>query len=266
MQVDLAVDLMGHTQGMRAGIFSYRVAPVQVAWLGYAGTTGAPYMDYLLADAVTIPTSEQRWYTEKVVHLPRCFLPNDSQRVIGPKPTRAQAGLPETGFVFCAFTSTYKLSAEVFALWQRLLERVPGSVLWLSTPKDDARQNLGALSERVIFAPRVAGMAEHLGRLSLADLYLDTFPYNAHSTACDALWAGVPVLTRMGRSFASRVAASVVRAAALPELVTQSLEEYEHKALALARQPGKLMVDKHCSLFDTKAFTRDLESAYLSLL
>jgi protein O-GlcNAc transferase len=266
MQVDIAVDLMGHTQGMRAGIFSYRVAPVQVAWLGYAGTTGAPYMDYLLADAVTIPTGEERWYSEKVIHLPRCFLPNDSHRVIGPKPTRARAGLPERGFVFCAFTSTYKLSKDVFSVWQRLLAEVPDSVLWLSAPREEARENLGPLSERVVFAPRVANMAEHLGRLSLADLYLDTFPYNAHSTACDALWAGVPVLTRMGRGFASRVAASAVRAAGLPELVTQSLDEYERKAIALARRPGKLLVDKHCALFDTRAFTRDLESTYLGLL
>jgi protein O-GlcNAc transferase len=279
-QVDIAVDLMGHTQGVRAGIYALRAAPIQVNWLGYSGTTGMPYIDYLLADEVVIPAADECWYTERIVRLPNCFLPNDSRRVIARPPTRMQAGLPESGFVFCAFTSAYKITAPVFETWMRLLRQIPDSLLWLRAPQDEARDNLqreaqrhGVSKERLVFAPRVTSMAEHLGRHTLADLYLDTLPYNAHSTTCDALWAGVPVLTCMGRSFPSRAAASALHAVELPELVTHSLEEYERKALELARHPALLQslrarLEQNrgtAPLFNTALFTRHLENAYLTM-
>jgi predicted O-linked N-acetylglucosamine transferase (SPINDLY family) len=271
---------MGYTRGTRAGIFRYRAAPLQVTWLGYSGTTGASHFDYLVADAVAIPPGDERWYTERVVRLPHCFLPNDSRREIAPRPDRAQAGLPAKGFVFCAFTSAYKIGSAVFESWMRLLRHVPDSVLWLRAVEEDARANLqreaqrlGVTKERLVFAPRLTNMAEHLGRHGLADLYLDTWPYNAHSTACDALWAGVPVLTCAGRGFPSRAAASALHAIGLRDLVTHSLEEYERKALELAHNPAQLQSlharlehsRASAPLFDTVGFTRHLESAYLSM-
>jgi protein O-GlcNAc transferase len=280
LEVDVVVDLMGFTHGMRAGIFARRAAPVQVTYLGYAGTLGAPYMDYLLADGIVIPAGEEKWYSEQVVRLPDCFLPNDAGRHIGVAPTRREAGLPESGFVFCAFTTTYKINPSVFEVWMRLLREVDGSVLWLRSVEEEARRNLlrearerGIASERLLFAPRAAGMDEHLARHTLADLYLDTLPYNAHSTVCDSLWAGVPVITCRGRSFPARVAASALMAVGLPELITSSLAEYEHKALELARNPDRLRVlrerlarQRTCApLFDTDRFTRHLETAYLTM-
>ncbi len=277
LEVDIAVDLMGFTQGLRLGIFAHRCAPVQVSYLGYAGTTGAPYMDYLLTDNVVVPKGEEQHYSERVVRLPHCYLPNDDRREIAAAPTRAEAGLPQHGFVFCAFTSTYKVNAPVFDVWMRLLREVPGSVLWLRSVSPDAHERLrrealgrGVDPDRLLFAPRVASMAAHLGRHALADLYLDTLPYNAHSTACDALWAGVPVLTCAGRSFASRAAASALTAVGLPELITHSLQEYEAKALELARRPELLrglrerLARQRVSspLFDTAGYCRELESAY----
>jgi len=271
---------MGYTQGLRLGIFAHRAAPVQATYLGYAGTLGAPYMDYLIADAVAIPAGEEHFYSESVVRLPHCYLPNDDQRPIAAPPTRAAAGLPARGAVLCAFTNAYKINPPVFAVWMRLLRETPGSVLWLRGMGEAARTNLereaerhGVGRERLVFAPHVAGMAEHLGRQSLADLYLDTQPYNAHSTACDALWAGVPVLTCAGRSLAARVAASALTAVGLPELITHTLGEYEAKALELLREPQKLqeLRDKlarerrGAPLFDTARFTRHLESAYLTM-
>jgi predicted O-linked N-acetylglucosamine transferase (SPINDLY family) len=280
LEVDIAVDLMGYTRGMRPGIHAHRAAPLQVNWLGYSGTSGAPYMDYLIADAVVIPPGEEGWYTEQIVRLPHSFFPNDSKREIAPPPSRTQAGLPAKGFVFCAFTSAYKISAPVFEVWMSLLRQVPGSVLWLRAFEDEARGHLqrealrlGVAKERLVFAPRLASMAEHLGRHSLADLYLDTLPYNAHSTACDALWAGVPVLTCAGQSFPSRAAASALHAVGLPELITHSLEEYEREALELARDPPSLQSLRarlernraNAPLFDTVGFTRHLESVYLDM-
>jgi predicted O-linked N-acetylglucosamine transferase (SPINDLY family) len=277
LEVDIAVDLMGFTQGLRLGIFAYRCAPVQVSYLGYAGTTGAPYMDYLLADEVVIPAAEEAAYSERIIRLPHCYLPNDDRRPISAPPSRAQAGLPEQGLVLYAFTNAYKITPAVFEIWMRLLRELPGSVLWLRAMGAEAQSNLqreaqarGVRPERLIFAPRVAGMAEHLGRQTLADLYLDTLPYNAHSTTCDALWAGVPVLTCTGRSFASRVAASALRAVGLPELITHTLEEYERKALELGRDPqrlrqlrAKLAQQRSGSpLFDTTACCRNLENAF----
>src|SRR5215831_9854217 len=280
MGIDVAVDLMGYTQGLRLGIFAQRVAPVQATYLGYAGTLGAPYMDYLIADAVVIPASEEQFFSESVVRLPHCYLPTDDRRPIAPAPSREAAGLPARGAVLCAFTNAYKINPPVFAVWMRLLRETPGSVLWLRGMGEAARANLereaerhGVGRERLVFAPHVAGMAEHLGRQALADLYLDTQPYNAHSTACDALWAGVPVLTCAGRSFASRVAASALTAVGLPELITHTLEEYEAKALGLLREPQKLQELREklarerlgSPLFDTARFTRQLESAYLAM-
>ena len=280
LEVDVAVDLMGYTQGLRLGIFAHRAAAVQASYLGYAGTLGAPYIDYVIADEVVIPVGEERHFSECVVRLPHCFLPNDDRREIAPSPTRAAAGLPASGAVLCAFTNAYKITPAVFAVWMRLLRGIPGSVLWLRGMGEAARGNLereaercGVSRQRLVFAPHVAGMAEHLGRQALADLYLDTQPYNAHSTACDALWAGVPVLTCVGRSFAARVAASALRAVGLPELITGTLEEYEAKALELLREPQRLrglrekLARQRLSapLFDTARYTRHLERAFLTM-
>jgi predicted O-linked N-acetylglucosamine transferase (SPINDLY family) len=280
LAIDVAVDLNGYTIGGRPGIFAHRAAPVQVGYLGYPGTLGAPYMDYLLADAVVIPAGEERWYSEQVVRLPHCYLPNDDTRPVGAAPTRAAAGLPEGALVFCAFTNPYKINPPVFDVWMRLLREVPGSVLWLRAMSAQASANLaleaqrrGVGAERLVYAPRMESMAEHLGRQSLADLYLDTLPYNAHSTACDALWAGVPVLSCAGRSFASRVAASALTAVGLPELITYSLQEYEQRALELARRPEQLAAlrvrlaaaRRSAPLFDTARHTRYLEAAYRTM-
>ena len=276
-EVDIAVDLMGLTQGMRLGIFAHRAAPVQVNYLGYAGTLGASYMDYVLADGVVIPRGDERHYAEKVVRLPHCYLPNDNLRRIAAAPAREQAGLPAQGVVFCAFTNAYKINPPVFDIWMRLLREVPQSVLWLRAVGPEVRANLlteaaarGVDPQRIVFAPHVASMAEHLGRHQLADVYLDTLPYNAHSTTCDALWAGVPVVTCAGRGFASRVAASALTAIGLPELVGDNLEEYGHLALGLALDPRKrrdlsarLAANRATApLFDTARHTRGLEAAY----
>jgi protein O-GlcNAc transferase len=277
LQIDIAVDLMGATDGLRLGVFAHRAAPVQVNYLGYAGTSGAPYMDYILADEVVIPLGAERYYTERVVRLPHCYLPNDNRRAIDPAPTREQAGLPSGGLVFCAFSNAYKITPDIFDLWMRLLRAVPDSVVWLRAPAGETLENLrregracGVDPDRLVFAAHVASMSEHLGRLGLADLYLDTVPYNAHSTACDALWAGVPVLTCAGTGFASRVAASALTAVGLPELITHSLSEYERLALDLARQPERLrelrarLARQRSSapLFDTTGFCRHLETSY----
>jgi protein O-GlcNAc transferase len=277
--VDIAVDLMGFTEGSRLGIFAHRAARVQANYLGYAGSTGAPYMDYVMADAVVIPPGCDRWYSEQVIRLPDCYLPTDDRRIVGAPPTRTQAGLPRQGFVFCAFTKAHKITPRVFEIWMRLLRRTEtqSSVLWLRDMGSAVRAKLmweaekaGVGGDRLVFAPPVAGTGEHLGRLALADLYLDTRPYNAHSTACDALWAGVPVLTCTASGFAGRVAASALAAVGLPELITHSLEEYERCALDLARQPGRLhalrsrlaLQRTRSPLFDTTRYTRQLETAF----
>jgi protein O-GlcNAc transferase len=280
LQIDVAVDLNGHTVGARPGIFAHRAAPVQVNYLGYAGTLGAEYIDYVLADEVVIPPGQERWYAEKVIRLPHCFLPNDDKRAIGPTPSREQAGLPAQGMVFCAFTNAYKINPPVFDIWMRLLREVPQSVLWLRGMGAEARTNVlreadarGVEAQRLVFAPHVASMAEHLARHQLADLYLDTQPYNAHSTTCDALWAGVPVLTCAGGSLASRVAASALQAVGLPELVASNLDEYGQLALELASDPRKLrdlrqrLTDNRTvkPLFDTAGYARRLEAAFRAM-
>jgi predicted O-linked N-acetylglucosamine transferase (SPINDLY family) len=278
--VDIAIDLMGPTVGQRLGIFACRGAPLQVAFLGHAGTVGAPYIDYLIADPTVIPAGNERWFVEAVARLPHCLLPNDDRREIGPRPERHEAGLPERGLVLCAFTQTHKINPPMFEIWMRLLGAAPDGVLWLRDPGAEAGANLrreavarGIDARRLVFAPRLAGRAAHLGRQQLADLYLDTLPYNAHSTTCDALWSGVPVLTCMGNTMASRVAASALRAIGLPELISDSLEAYERAGVLLVTEPARLAAlrarlaenRRSAPLFDTESYTRALEEAYIRM-
>ena len=281
LEVEVAIDLMGYTAATRPGVFARRPAPIQVNYLGYPGTLCASYIEYLIADAVVIPPSDFRFYSEQVVHLPNCYLPNDVKRKIGVPPTRAQAGLPEHGLVLCAMTTPYKLNPPLFDVWARILRETPPSVLWVRATTDEARTNLrrelerrAVDRERLVFAAHVPEVADHLARLALADLCLDTFPYNSHSTACDALWAGVPVLTCAGRGMASRVAASTLRAVGLGgELITVDLSEYEARAIALASHPDRLRELKETlcanrgrsALFDTATYTRALEHAFLEM-
>ena len=281
MQVDIAVDLSGRTQDARLGILAHRPAPVQATYLGYAGTTGAGFIDYVIADRTVLPFDQQPFYTEKIVHLPDCFQANDSTRKIAAAtPTRSEAGLPDGGFVFCCFNNNFKITRPVFDVWIRLLRAVAGSVLWLSQDNAEAKENLhkaaaarGVDPARLIFAPRVEGDDEHLARHRLADLFVDTLPYNAHATASDALWAGLPLLTCRGASFAGRVAASLLHAAGLPELATNDLAEYEALALRLAADAALLGAFRHrlaqnrtaCPLFDTDRFRRHIEEAYTTM-
>jgi len=278
--IDIAVDLKGHTRGTRSGIFVHRAAPVQVNYLGYPGTMGADFIDYIIADAVTIPADLQHFYSEKVAYLPNCYQPNDSRREISSKTfNRAELGLPEIGFVFCCFNNNYKITPTEFDIWARLLATVDGSVLWLLRDNDWAAANLrreaqtrGIAPDRLIFADR-APLVEHLARHAQADLFLDTFTVNAHTTASDALWAGLPVVTKLGSSFVARVAGSLLHALDMPELVTESAADYERLALELATDPAALAQVKAklarnrltSSLFDTERYTRDLEALYLRL-
>ena len=274
------VDLNGHTDGARPQILALRAAPIQVNYLGYPGTMGAQYVDYILADRMVIPAEHERCYSEKVVRLPDSYLPLDSTRKLPARlPTRREAGLPEAGFVFCGFGGSQKIRPDVFDIWMRLLGKVDGSVLWLSGADPAAIRNLrseaatrGNDPDRLVFAPRVS-MEEHLARHRLADLFLDTSPCNAHTTAADALWVGLPVLTCIGSAFPGRVAASVLHAAGLPELATNSLDEYEQRALELATAPALLdgiraKLDSNRTtqpLFDTDRLRRHVESAYLTM-
>lgn len=281
LHIDIAVDLAGPTQGARDGLFARRVAPVQVAMIGLPGSSGAPWIDHLIADARVVPEASRMHFREHVVALPNCYLANDSRREpAGPAPTRASVGLPEHGFVFCSFNQNAKITPAVFALWMRLLREVDGSVLWLLQDNPLATHNLRATAQRegvdpqrLVFAPRIS-LADHLARHGCADLFLDTLPYNAHTGACDALWAGLPVLTRVGETFAGRVGASVEHAAGLQELVVHSAAECISLALDLARNPTRLAALKarlvaerdHCALFDTARYTRDLEAAFTVML
>ncbi|MBV8653301.1 MAG: tetratricopeptide repeat protein [Alphaproteobacteria bacterium] len=275
--VDILVDLKGHTEGARLGILARRPAPLQVAFLGYPGTTGADFIDYAIADRHVVTPASQAQFRERLVLLPDSYQPNDRQRQIAETgPTRAEAGLPETGVVFCCFNNSYKIAAEIFTIWMRLLNAVPGSILWLLEANQAVRDNLareavrrGVLPDRLVWAQRLPPPL-HLARHSLADLFLDTLPYNAHTTASDALWAGLPVLTCPGETFASRVAASLLDAVGLPELATSSLADYEALALRLATDPASLAALKAklaanrltTPLFDSARFTRHLEAAY----
>ncbi|HYM18087.1 MAG TPA: tetratricopeptide repeat protein [Micropepsaceae bacterium] len=280
MEIDIAVDLKGYTSESRPGILAFKPAPVQVSYLGYPGTMAADYMDYLLADRVVIPPDEQTYYSEKLIYFPDCYQCNDDRRVIAPSaPERSQAGLPDRGFVFCCFNNNLKIQPETFDIWMRLLHQVEGSVLWLLQNNEAVVRNLrreaearGVAAERLCFAPRVE-LGLHLARHRLADLFLDTLPCCAHTTASDALWAGLPVLTCLGATFAGRVAASLLKSVGLNEMIAASPAEYEALALKLVCEPdllaairGKLAAGRERSaLFDTARFTRELERAYLAI-
>ncbi len=281
LNIDIAIDLKGFTQDLRTGIFAHRVAPIQVNYLGYPGTMGADYMDYIIADKTIIPVESQSYYSEKVVYLPDTYQVNDRKRLISEKQfTRQELGLPKTGFVFCCFNNNYKILPSTFEGWMRILKSVDGSVLWLFKDNNWVVENLrkeaqkqGIDGQRLVFADRLP-LSEHLARHRQADLFLDTLPYNAHTTTSDALWTGLPVLTQMGQSFASRVAASLLSAIGLPELITSTQEEYEALAIELAMNPKKLsdiqlkLVNNRLTapLFDTPLFTRNLEAAYIEMM
>jgi protein O-GlcNAc transferase len=276
-EIDIFVDLNGHTAGRRPGIFSARPAPVQVNYLGYPGTMGASYIDYIIADPHVIPENAISEFSEKIVYLPNSYQVNDSKRRIADQfGNRESHGLPSLGFVFACFNNSFKITPDIFDAWMRLLKAVDGSVLWLFSENLSATRNLrmeavkrGIPAERLIFASRLPN-DEHLARHKLADLFLDTLHYNAHTTASDALWAGLPVLTCAGSTFASRVAASLLHAIGLPELITHSLEDYEKLALKYATNPDMLSAIKSklaenrstFPLFDTTRYTRDIEVAY----
>ena len=274
--IDIAVDLMGYTRGERLGILARRPAPIAVNYIGYPGTLCLPFIDYIVGDATLMPPELAPHYSEAIVRLPHCYLPTDRQRPIALPPPRQALGLPSDAFVFCAFSSNYKISPDIFAIWLRLLAAVPGSVLWLVKGSEDASANLRAQAQqagidpaRLVFAERTR-FDQYLARYTLADLFLDTLPYNALATASDALWAGLPVLTCTGQTYVGRGATSIVRAAGLPELATSTLAEYEALALRLATRPAELAALRlrlqqnraACPLHDTPAYTRRLEAAY----
>jgi protein O-GlcNAc transferase len=281
LEIDLVVDLNGNAGEGRRGIFAHRPAPVQVTFLGYPGTTGLPFIDYIIADRVVVPPEHRMHYSEKVVYLPHTYMPTDNTRKVAVEtPGRVEAGLPPTGFVFACHNHEYKFSPEVFDVWMRLLKKSDDSVLWLKSLHPEAMINLrreasahGVAPERLIFAPRVARAEDHLARLRLADLFLDTRPYNAHATACDALWVGLPVVTYPGNTFPARVGASLLGAIGMSDLVARSLAEYEELASALARDRDRLAAIKTRlmrnretePLFDTARFTGNLESAYVTM-
>jgi protein O-GlcNAc transferase len=277
LRVDIAVDLQGHQQGARPGIFALRPAPIQVNYLGYPGTTGARFMDYIIADKIVLPFNRQSYYAESIVHLPNCYQVNDRKLTIAARtPTRKELRLPDTGFVFCSFNNSWKITSAVFDVWMRLLHAIEGSVLWVLSDNKDTENNLrieainrGVASFRLVFAARTS-TEDHLARLRVADLFLDTLPYNAHATASHALWAGLPVLTCQGEAFAGRVGASLLSAIGLRELVTHSLAEYEAVALRLAQEPQLLasyrarLAENRLThpLFDTDRFRQNLEAAF----
>jgi predicted O-linked N-acetylglucosamine transferase (SPINDLY family) len=280
LEVDIAVDLNGYTESARPAVFAQRPAPVQVSYLGFLGTLSADFIDYVIGDDTVLPPALQPYYTERIVRLPHCFQVNDStRRIAAHTPTRAEAGLPECGFVFCCFNGNYKITAPVFGIWMRLLEAVDGSVLWLIRSNDTAATHLrqqavarGVDPARLVFAAKT-DPENHLARHRLADIFLDTLPINAGATASDALWAGLPIVTRMGATFPGRISASLLRAVGLGELVTHTAEDYEALALALARDPARLaairrkLADNRLThpLFDTDRFRRHIEAAYTTM-
>jgi predicted O-linked N-acetylglucosamine transferase (SPINDLY family) len=273
-QIDILIDLQGQTAGARANLLAWRPAPVQITYLGLPATTGLPSIDYVIADRFLIPEDAAPHYSEKPLYLPDVYQVSDRQRKASAPPSRAACGLPETGFVFCSFNNNFKFTPEVFGAWLRILQRVPGSVLWLlaDTPGSEANlrteaEKAGMTQDRLIFAPRVSP-EDYLARYQVADLFLDSFPFNAGTTANDALWMSLPVLTLTGRSFASRMAGALLTAAQLPELITLNLKDYEEKAVALANDPAACQrlrqhlqqVRESGVLFDTPRFVRNLEA------
>ena len=272
--LDFAIDLKGYTTKTRSQIFQYRISPIQINYLGYPGSMGAGFIDYVVADPTIIPDEQREYYSEKVIYLPHSYQPNDNKREISSATTtRADFGLPETAFVFCCFNNNYKISPREFDIWMRLLQQVDGSVLWLLKSNKWAEHNLRKEAElcgvdptRLVFAEKVSH-ADHLARHKHADLFIDTFNYNAHTTASDALWGGLPVVTKQGKQFAARVAASLLNAVGLPELITDTEEHYERLILALATRPEKLAAIRaklaknrlQKPLFDTERYTRNFE-------
>jgi predicted O-linked N-acetylglucosamine transferase (SPINDLY family) len=279
-EIDIAVNLNGLQQNSRTSIFAYRAAPLQVSYLAYPGTMGANYIDYLIADPTVIPEMNQKYFSEKIAYLPNSYQANDRKRRVADKAfSRAEVGLPDAGFVFCCFNNNFKITPDVFEIWMRILKRVDGSVLWLLEANPSAAANLrkeasarGIDSERLVFA-KLTALPYHLARHRLADLFLDTLPYNAHTSASDALWTGLPVLTRMGETFAARVAAGLLTAIGLPELITSTPQAYEELAIEVATRPDKLATIKHklainrlaTPLFDSELFTKQIEAAYTAM-
>lgn len=274
--IDVLVDLQGLTSGARPAILGHRAAPVQVSYLGLPGTSGLPGVDWILADAYVMPPELEPYCTEKPIRLPHCYQVSDRQREVAPTPPRSRYGLPEDRFVFCSFNNNHKFTPEVFGAWMRILQQVEGSVLWLLADNDTARENMlrqadaaGVARERLVFAPRVAP-PEYLARFQCADLVLDTFPYNAGTTASDALWMGTPIVTYSGKTYISRMAGSLLTAVGLPELATTSLADYERLAVTLGRQPARVASYKRylaeqgrsSPLFDLPQIVRDIEHAF----
>jgi len=275
--IDIAVDLGGHTHNSRPQIFIDRVAPIQINYLGYPSTWGHPCIDYLMADDVVVTERNRKFFTENIIYLPSCFQPNPIERIIGTVNGREYYGLPPSGFIYCCFNNAYKITRRMVATWARILILVPDSVLWLFSYEEVAAQNLraeflscGVESSRLVFAKRLERFEDHIARYKVADLFLDTFPYGAHTTASDALWAGLPVLTQAGESFASRVGASLLRAAALDQMVVRSEDDYVDLAVELSRNTGKtLQIRAHLEenrnglkLFETKNLVRSVEAGY----
>jgi predicted O-linked N-acetylglucosamine transferase (SPINDLY family) len=276
-EIDIAVDLNGYTQNARTGIFAYRVAPIQINYLGYPGTLGADFIDYIVADRFLIPGENQKYFNEKPLYLPNTYMPTDDSREISQKPmNRSDMGLPDDAFVFCCFNNNYKISPTEFDIWMRLLTKVENSVLWLRKSNQFSIINIKNEAQkrkvdpsRLVFADELP-MDEHLARQRLADLFLDTFAFNAHTTATEALWAGLPIVTKLGKGFAARVAGSLLNAVDLPELITETEEDYEALILKLATNPTKLAKIKeklannrlNQPLFNTELYTRHLENGY----
>lgn len=273
--IDIAIHRNGFTAKSRSSYFARRVAPVQINYLGYPGSLGSTFIDYIIADKTVIPENQKSNYSEEILYLPDCYQPNDNMRDVAiTKTTRNDFGLPEDSFVFCCFNNSYKISPEEFDIWMRVLLQVPNSVLWLYKSNVEMVRNLGkeavkrgVNANRLVFADRLP-QSEHLARHKHADLFLDTFNYNAHTTASDALWTGLPVVTKIGQQFAARVSASLLNAIGASELITESEEEYEALIIKLASQPEKLKAIKekiHSNrlshpLFDTEKYTRDFEN------
>ena len=276
-EIDILIDLSGYTDGGRSNIFQYHPAPIQINYIGYPGTMGADFIDYLMADRTLIPDEMQQYYREKIIYLPNCYQPNDNTRVISDKVlTKLEMGLPDDGFVFCCFNNSYKITPAEFDIWMRLLGKVDKSVLWLLSSNKWAEKNLkeaasirGISSDRIVFAQKLP-QADHLARLQLADLFLDTFNYNAGATATDALWSGLPLITKMGQGYTARMAGSILSSVGLSELAVTTEAQYEELALRLATTPGELIQIREklvanrltTPLFDSELFTRHLENGY----
>jgi len=274
--IDVLVDLQGLTNGARPAILGHRAAPVQVSYLGLPGTSGLPGVDWILCDPYVLPPELEPYCTERPLHVPHCYQVSDRQRAVAPRPQRRTYGLPDDAIVYCSFNNNHKFTPEVFGAWMRILQQVPGSVLWLLADNDTARENMlrqadahGLARDRLIFAPRVAP-PEYLARFQCADLVLDTFPYNAGTTASDALWMGTPIVTLSGRSYISRMAGSLLTAVGLPELAATTLADYEKLAVLLGRQPARIASYKRylaehgrtSPLFDIPQLVRDIESQF----